>query len=247
MVTTRSSRSASRKAPTKSGSGSKKSSPARGRSPAKRKSSAPSGKQSRKKSSASAASKSRSPSKSGSKSTRPSAAKVKQLKLKLAKEREELTLVTSPVKTITLFLQVSFDYLVYVGQQLRDSRTFWAAAAIAGLIYGFLRLTGSPFADEVDAFVLFTIWWVGLGILSSVGLGSGMHSGILFLFPHMFRVVSASNKCPSMNFVSKCDMWWGQYGACELNCLTNHSAAELAEKPPFMSVVQRVLFPAFFW
>lgn len=32
------------------------------------------------------------------------------------------------------------------------------------------------------------VWWVGLGVLSSVGLGSGMHSGVLFLFPHLLKV-----------------------------------------------------------
>jgi vacuole membrane protein 1 len=32
------------------------------------------------------------------------------------------------------------------------------------------------------------VWWVGLGVLSSIGLGTGMHSGLLFLFPHMLKV-----------------------------------------------------------
>jgi hypothetical protein len=31
-------------------------------------------------------------------------------------------------------------------------------------------------------------WWFGTGVLSSVGLGTGMHTGVLFLFPHIFRV-----------------------------------------------------------
>lgn len=33
----------------------------------------------------------------------------------------------------------------------------------------------------------YVVWWVGLGILSSIGLGTGMHSGLLFLFPHMLK------------------------------------------------------------
>ena len=36
------------------------------------------------------------------------------------------------------------------------------------------------------------VWWVGLGILSSIGLGTGMHSGLLFLFPHMLKVPCSS-------------------------------------------------------
>lgn len=36
--------------------------------------------------------------------------------------------------------------------------------------------------------VLYTTWWISLGVLSSIGLGTGMHSGLLFLFPHMLKV-----------------------------------------------------------
>lgn len=45
--------------------------------------------------------------------------------------------------------------------------------------------------DEVTKTIMYILWWIGLGILSSVGLGSGMHTGILFLFPHIFKVTSA--------------------------------------------------------
>jgi hypothetical protein len=36
--------------------------------------------------------------------------------------------------------------------------------------------------------MLYVTWWLGLGVLSSIGLGTGMHSGLLFLFPHMLKV-----------------------------------------------------------
>ena len=39
-----------------------------------------------------------------------------------------------------------------------------------------------------QAVTSYVIWWVGLGVLSSIGLGTGMHSGLLFLFPHMLKV-----------------------------------------------------------
>lgn len=32
-------------------------------------------------------------------------------------------------------------------------------------------------------------WWVTLGVLSSVGFGTGLHSGLMFLFPHVMNVV----------------------------------------------------------
>ncbi len=41
---------------------------------------------------------------------------------------------------------------------------------------------------ELEEAVQYAVWWVGLGVLSSIGLGTGMHSGLLFLFPHMLKV-----------------------------------------------------------
>lgn len=43
------------------------------------------------------------------------------------------------------------------------------------------------------------VFWTGLGILSSVGLGTGMHSGVLFLFPHIARVCMAASACGSVD------------------------------------------------
>ena len=42
--------------------------------------------------------------------------------------------------------------------------------------------------DPTQAYTRYVVWWVGLGVLSSIGLGTGMHSGLLFLFPHMLKV-----------------------------------------------------------
>ena len=64
-----------------------------------------------------------------------------------------------------------------------------------------------PYFREVTVWTEFIVWWVGLGILSSVGLGTGMHSGLLFLFPHIFFVVSTAEKCNNLNFDPRVNMW----------------------------------------
>lgn len=47
----------------------------------------------------------------------------------------------------------------------------------------------SPFTfHPLQLYAEYGLWWVGLGVLSSIGLGTGMHSGLLFLFPHMLKV-----------------------------------------------------------
>lgn len=44
-------------------------------------------------------------------------------------------------------------------------------------------------------FGLFACYWIGLGIASSIGLGTGLHTFILYLGPHIAKVVIATNEC----------------------------------------------------
>ncbi|GBP74589.1 Vacuole membrane protein 1, partial [Eumeta japonica] len=43
-------------------------------------------------------------------------------------------------------------------------------------------------------------WWVILGVCSSVGLGTGLHTFLLYLGPHIARVTLAAYACGSVDF-----------------------------------------------
>ncbi|XP_038563959.1 vacuole membrane protein 1-like isoform X2 [Micropterus salmoides] len=47
---------------------------------------------------------------------------------------------------------------------------------------------------------LWCAYWVGLGILSSVGLGTGLHTFLLYLGPHIASVTLAAYECGSVDF-----------------------------------------------
>ncbi|KAM6945955.1 vacuole membrane protein 1-like [Aplochiton taeniatus] len=48
--------------------------------------------------------------------------------------------------------------------------------------------------------ILWCAYWVGLGILSSVGLGTGLHTFLLYLGPHIASVTLAAYECSSTDF-----------------------------------------------
>lgn len=48
--------------------------------------------------------------------------------------------------------------------------------------------------DIID-FIIFASYWIGLGVMSSIGLGTGLHTFILYLGPHIAQVVLAANEC----------------------------------------------------
>lgn len=52
----------------------------------------------------------------------------------------------------------------------------------------------------VRANLWFVIYWLGLGVLSSVGLGTGLHTFLLYLGPHIASVTIAAYECNSLDF-----------------------------------------------
>merc|ERR1719331_1678802 len=70
---------------------------------------------------------------------------------------------------------------------------------VAYVIY---RMEG-PHQQTVHAIEKRFLWcayWVGLGILSSVGLGTGLHTFLLYLGPHIASVTMAAYECGSLEF-----------------------------------------------
>ncbi|XP_043830587.1 vacuole membrane protein 1-like [Dromiciops gliroides] len=56
------------------------------------------------------------------------------------------------------------------------------------------------YVKYVEKKLLWCGYWVGLGILSSVGLGTGLHTFLLYLGPHIASVTLAAYECNTVNF-----------------------------------------------
>ncbi|XP_041564042.1 vacuole membrane protein 1 [Drosophila elegans] len=46
----------------------------------------------------------------------------------------------------------------------------------------------------------FAVYWLGLGVLSSVGFGTGLHTFLLYLGPHLAAVTLAAYECQTLEF-----------------------------------------------
>ena len=72
---------------------------------------------------------------------------------------------------------------------------------VCGLVT--LHHTPSTYQDSLhswEQYLAWCGWWVGLGILSSVGLGTGLHTFLLYLGPHIAAVTMAAYECNSLDF-----------------------------------------------
>ena len=47
----------------------------------------------------------------------------------------------------------------------------------------------------VKAFLFFAAYWIILGVASSIGLGTGLHTFVLYLGPHIAKVAMVATSC----------------------------------------------------
>lgn len=138
-------------------------------------------------------------------------ARITELEEKWRKDCENLTLWKQPLKTTYVFFAAlsSFTYklLMFV---FSHSLFIWAFLPLAAVWVAAEWNPGphTQYVKEVDFVFEYIAWWVGLGILSSIGLGSGLQTGVLFMFPHIIKVCLTAEMCGTTNFESFTAIWF---------------------------------------
>ncbi|KAL2469913.1 Vacuole membrane protein KMS1 [Abeliophyllum distichum] len=131
---------------------------------------------------------------------------ISGLHWKHQQELENLTLTTQPIKTLKLctlaiiqYLRQSVAYLLSHGGWLMLLSTM---IVIAGVL---LVTTDGPHekhVEEVLQYLHFGLWWIALGVASSIGLGSGLHTFVLYLGPHIALFTIKAMQCGRVDIKS---------------------------------------------
>lgn len=173
-------------------------------------------------------------------------------------QRETLTLFHKPVATISLFFRGAIALIFYLFHYITSHSLFLYGCiplACLWIVLDFVPGPHSDFLGQIEFAAEYVIWWVGLGILSSIGLGSGLQSGVLFLFPHIIKVSLAAQTCKTLDFESATDMWfrsppslfkcppisenstpvtfWGIWSKIILVCFLQSAGTAIGEIPPY--------------
>lgn len=127
------------------------------------------------------------------------------------KKRETLSLFTRPIATSKKFGQAIAAASVYVVQNLATH--YLVKFVLVPVLAVWIILDWNPgyhteTLHNIEFWVQYVVWWVGLGILSSIGLGSGLQSGLLFLLPHIVQTCLTAQTCKSLDFDSVSDIWF---------------------------------------
>lgn len=122
---------------------------------------------------------------------------------KAAGREETLVIWREPVRVLHL---ASLEAALTLGGWARYLATQTSLLALLALLVGGYTLlhllpgSHTPLLLDTERYVLWCLWWVGLGVLSSVGLGTGLHTFILYLGPHIAAVTMAAYECGTTAF-----------------------------------------------
>lgn len=127
------------------------------------------------------------------------------LQSKHQEEIANLTLMAQPFKTLKLFAMAILQWFRQsLSYFLSHVLLFMLLIGVAALLGMLLLSTDSAQGkvEEALQYVQFGLWWTVLGVASSIGLGSGLHTFVLYLGPHIALFTIKAMKCGRVDIKS---------------------------------------------
>ncbi|XP_021761135.1 vacuole membrane protein KMS1-like [Chenopodium quinoa] len=121
-------------------------------------------------------------------------------------ELDTLTLTTQPGRTLKFFVFAISDYakqsvaylLAKGGWLLVLSTLVMSSVILLATIEG----SHEKHVQEILRYLQFVLWWTALGVASSIGLGSGLHTFVLYLGPHIALFTIKAMQCGRVDLKS---------------------------------------------
>ncbi|KAJ3200396.1 Vacuolar membrane protease, partial [Clydaea vesicula] len=123
---------------------------------------------------------------------------------KLTKGGKSLTLTKNPIKVLKYFSLYLVDSLITLiinisNNAFKISLILGFSATFIAVLNTFFLENGSK-VDELKHSLIWFGYWIALGVASSIGLGTGLHTFVLFLGPHIAHTTITAYTCGNMDF-----------------------------------------------
>ncbi|XP_066337326.1 vacuole membrane protein KMS1-like isoform X2 [Miscanthus floridulus] len=124
---------------------------------------------------------------------------IPELRAKHKMDLENLTLTKQPLRTLHLFLLAVLQYLKRLAKYILSKGSLFFLLIVLVVAPGILlTISDGVHKKHVQEFLnyaKFVLWWVSLGVASSIGLGSGLHTFVLYLGPHIALFTIKAVQC----------------------------------------------------
>ncbi|KAK2371799.1 meiotic spindle pole body protein Kms1 [Trifolium repens] len=121
-------------------------------------------------------------------------------------ELENLTLTTQPFKTLKYSTLAVIQYIkktmLYILAKGGWLMLFSVAVGTLGVVLVTFGCLHEKHLEEFLEYFRFGLWWVALGVASSIGLGSGLHTFVLYLGPHIALFTIKAMQCGRVDLKS---------------------------------------------
>jgi len=166
---------------------------------------------------------------------------------------ERLTITSRPFKTLAFFvLAIAQSLERTCSSVLKKGYRLKIAMPLVAVTWVLLLFTDGlheKHLQELLWYVRFGLWWIILGVASSIGLGSGLHTFIMYLGPHVALFTIKAVQCGRVDLKSapydtillKRSPSW-----LEKDCL-QFGPPIYHETIPFSKILQEVCLEAVLW
>ena len=108
---------------------------------------------------------------------------------------DKISIIRNPITWIVTLFKIIVDLIIATPKFIISHYIIFTI--IPAVVLAFFYIDG-PHAQhrQISLEIFwFSVWWIGLGIASSVGLGTGLHTFVLYLGPYMAKVAMVANEC----------------------------------------------------
>jgi membrane protein YqaA with SNARE-associated domain len=177
-------------------------------------------------------------------------ARKKAQQERLHHESAKIVLWRQPINTIHYSL-LEIIYLVHHNFKLLISyrKTLFLSSILLISFLFIYKIDGKhqKSIQTIESLLFWTLYWLGLGIASSIGLGTGLHTFLLYLGPFIAQVTLAAYECGSIKFPRPP---YPNEIVCPISSTINETiTSDLLETGPisFWKILWKVKLEAFFW
>ncbi|CAH6775852.1 Vmp1 [Phodopus roborovskii] len=133
----------------------------------------------------------------------PDPSSVHEKKKRDREERQNIVLWRQPLITLQYFsLETLIVLKEWTSKLWHHQNMVVSSLLLLAVLIATYCVEGAhqQYVQRIEKQFLLYAYWIGLGILSSVGLGTGLHTFLLYLGPHIASVTLAAYECNSVNF-----------------------------------------------